>query len=84
VRGGVQVVDVVALDLEAGAVLAARLQDVGDVAERVLDDAVVRDGEVVPEENRNWLVSNDGIRYLIAGDCVVVLRVWHEKGRRPA
>jgi plasmid stabilization system protein ParE len=41
-------------------------------------------GEAAPEEIRDWLVSDYVIRYLIAGDRVVVLRVWHEKGRRPA
>jgi hypothetical protein len=46
VRGGVQVADVVALDLEARAVLAARGQDVGDVAEGVLEDALVGAREV--------------------------------------
>jgi hypothetical protein len=39
VREGVEVADVVALDLEAGAVLGAGGQDVFDVLERVLEDA---------------------------------------------
>jgi hypothetical protein len=42
----VQVADVVALDLEARAVLRARRQDLRDVLERVLEDAIVRPGEV--------------------------------------
>ena len=42
VRSRVQVPDVVALDLEARAVRRARGQDVLDVRERVLEDAVVR------------------------------------------
>src|SRR6267142_1036295 len=46
VRRHVEVADVVALDLEARVVLRARLEDVGDVLERVLEDAVVRPGEV--------------------------------------
>ena len=41
VRSGVEVADVVALDLEAGFVLAAAFQDRGDVLERVLEDALV-------------------------------------------
>ena len=44
----VQVADVVALDLEARAVGRAGVQDVGDVAERVLEDPVVGLFEVRP------------------------------------
>lgn len=40
--------------------------------------------QAAPEEIRDWLVSDYVIRYLIAGDRVVVLRVWHGKERRPA
>ena len=47
VRSGVQVPDVVALDLEARAVLRARGQDVGDVLERVPEDPVLGPGEVL-------------------------------------
>ncbi|MGQ0546666.1 MAG: type II toxin-antitoxin system RelE/ParE family toxin [Betaproteobacteria bacterium] len=37
-----------------------------------------------PEEIRDWLVADYVIRYLIASDRVIVLRVWHGKERRPA
>lgn len=40
--------------------------------------------QVAPEEIRDWLVSGYVIRYVVAGDRVVVLRVWHGKERRPA
>ena len=46
--GRVQVADVVALDLEARAVRRARGQDVLDVLERVLEDAVVGRLEILP------------------------------------
>src|SRR5436190_19487792 len=42
----VQVPDVVALDLEARAVRATGVEDVLDVLERVLEDAIVRSREV--------------------------------------
>src|SRR5262245_5876075 len=45
-RRGVEVPDVVALDLEARFVVPAAFQDGGDVAERVLEDALVRPGEI--------------------------------------
>ncbi len=38
--------------------------------------------EVAPEEIRNWLVGDYVIRYLIAIDRIIVLRVWHGKERR--
>ena len=47
-RGRVEMADVVALELEARAVLAARGEDVGDVLEGVLEDAVVAAREVGP------------------------------------
>ncbi|MOA54888.1 hypothetical protein D3C78_1785830 [compost metagenome] len=40
-RGGVEVADVVALDLEARAVVIARRQNVLDILERVLEHQVV-------------------------------------------
>src|SRR5688572_24153810 len=46
VRRGVKVPDVVALDLEARAVRAAGLEDVGDVLEGVFEDAIVGASEV--------------------------------------
>lgn len=36
------------------------------------------------EEIRDWLISDYVIRFLMAGDRVVVLRLWHGKERRPA
>src|SRR3982750_3932871 len=44
----VEMADVVALDLEARVVRAARFEDVLDVLERVLEDALVGAGEVRP------------------------------------
>lgn len=46
---------------------------------RVLD----ADGHGAPEEIRDWIVGNYIIRYLIAGDRIVVLRVWHHREDRP-
>src|SRR5205085_2404600 len=46
VRRDVKMPDVVALDLKARVVLGARLEDVGDVLEGVLEDALIRPGEV--------------------------------------
>ena len=40
-------------------------------------------GELAPEEIRDWLVGDYVVRYLIAGDRVIVLRVWHGKEQRP-
>jgi len=45
-RRGVKVADVVALDLEARVIVGARLQDVRDVPERILEDALVGSREV--------------------------------------
>jgi hypothetical protein len=42
------VADVIALDLEARVVFAARLEDVGNVAERVPENAIVAVGELRP------------------------------------
>jgi plasmid stabilization system protein ParE len=38
--------------------------------------------EEAPEEIRDWLVGDYVIRYLIAIDRILVLRIWHGKGRR--
>ncbi|OGA66954.1 MAG: hypothetical protein A3G83_05300 [Betaproteobacteria bacterium RIFCSPLOWO2_12_FULL_68_20] len=43
----------------------------------------VAPGETVPEEIRDWLVGDYVVRYLIANDRVIVLRVWHGKEQRP-
>lgn len=40
-------------------------------------------GELAPEEIRDWLVGDYVVRYLIADDRVIVLRVWHGKEQRP-
>jgi len=40
-------------------------------------------GELSPEEIRDWLVGSYVVRYLIVGDRVIVLRVWHGKEQRP-
>ena len=41
-------------------------------------------GQAAPEEIRDWLVADYVVRYLIANDRIIVLRVWHGKERRPA
>ena len=41
-------------------------------------------GEAAPEEIRDWLVADYVIRYLIANERIIVLRVWHGKEHRPA
>ena len=46
VRGGVEMPDVVTLDFEPGVVVAARLQDMGDVFERILENALIGPGEI--------------------------------------
>ena len=40
-------------------------------------------GATAPEEIRDWLVGDYVVRYLIASDRVIVLRVWHGKEKRP-
>lgn len=40
-------------------------------------------GEPAPEEIRDWLVGDYVVRYLIANDRIIVLRVWHGKEQRP-
>jgi len=35
-----------------------------------------------PEEIRDWLVLDYVIRYLISGDRILVLRMWHGKEQR--
>lgn len=40
-------------------------------------------GELAPEEIRDWLVGSYVVRYLIVGEKVIVLRVWHGKAQRP-
>ena len=44
---------------------------------------IVAPGEPAPEEIRDWLVGDYVVRYLIAGDRVIVLRVWQGKEQRP-
>lgn len=39
-------------------------------------------GQTAPEEIRDWPVTNYLVRYLIANDRVIVLRVWHGKEQR--
>lgn len=33
--------------------------------------------ELAPDEIREWLVADYVVRYLIAGERIIVLRVWH-------
>jgi plasmid stabilization system protein ParE len=40
-------------------------------------------GELAPEEIRDGLVGSYVVRYLIVGDRIIVLRVWHGKEQRP-
>jgi plasmid stabilization system protein ParE len=40
-------------------------------------------GEPAPAEIRDWLVGDYVVRYLIVGDGVIVLRVWHGREQRP-
>ena len=40
-------------------------------------------GQTAPEEIRDWLVADYVVRYLIANDRIIVLRVWHGKEQRP-
>jgi plasmid stabilization system protein ParE len=42
----------------------------------------VAPGELAPEEIRDWLVGDYVVRYLIAQDRLIVLRVWHGKELR--
>jgi plasmid stabilization system protein ParE len=42
----------------------------------------VTPGEAAPDEIRDWLVGDYVVRYLIAGDRVIVLRVWHGREQR--
>ena len=44
---------------------------------------IVAPDELAPEEIRDWLVGGYVVRYLIVGDRIIVLRVWHGKERRP-
>jgi plasmid stabilization system protein ParE len=44
---------------------------------------IVAPDELAPEEIRDWPVGAYVVRYLIAGDRIIVLRVWHEKEQRP-
>jgi plasmid stabilization system protein ParE len=39
-------------------------------------------GQAAPEEIRDWPVTNYLVRYLIANDRIIVLRVWHGKEQR--
>jgi plasmid stabilization system protein ParE len=38
--------------------------------------------QTAPEEIRDWPVGDHLVRYLIAADRIVVLRVWHGKEQR--
>ena len=38
--------------------------------------------QMAPEEIRDWVVGDYVVRYLIADERIVVLRVWHGKERR--
>lgn len=38
--------------------------------------------QVAPDEIREWPVGDYVVRYLIAGDRVIVLRVWHGREQR--
>jgi plasmid stabilization system protein ParE len=38
--------------------------------------------QVAPEEIRDWVVGEYVVRYLIADERIVVLRVWHGKEQR--
>lgn len=38
--------------------------------------------QIAPEEIRDWLVGDYVIRYLIANDRIIVLRLWHGKENR--
>lgn len=38
--------------------------------------------KVAPDEIRDWPVGNYVVRYLIAGDRIIVLRVWHGREQR--
>ncbi len=40
-------------------------------------------GQEAPEEMRDWLVADYVVRYLIANDRIIVLRVWHGREQRP-
>ena len=39
--------------------------------------------QAAPEEIRDWLIADYVVRYLIANDRIIVLRVWHGKEQRP-
>ena len=39
--------------------------------------------QIAPEEIRDWLVGDYVVRYLIANDRIIVLRLWHGKENRP-
>ena len=38
--------------------------------------------QIAPEEMRDWLVADYVIRYLIANDQIIVLKVWHGREQR--
>ena len=38
--------------------------------------------QLAPEEIRDWLVTDYVIRYLIAKERIIVLRVWHGREQR--
>ena len=51
---------------------------------RLGNRVAVAPGQAAPEEIRDWLVADYAVRYLIANDRIIVLRVWHGKERRAA
>ena len=42
----------------------------------------VAPNQMAPEEIRDWVVGEYVVRYLIADERIVVLRVWHGKEQR--
>ena len=42
----------------------------------------VEPDQMAPEEIRDWVVGEYVVRYLIADERIVVLRVWHGKEQR--
>ena len=39
--------------------------------------------QTAPGENRDWLVGDYVVKYLIANNQIIVLRLWHGKENRP-
>lgn len=40
---------------------------------------VKEDGDAAPEEVRDWMAGDYVVRYLIADQRLIVLRVWHQR-----